>query len=131
MAKPTIYIPGFPASELHDKNTGQKLFPPPLAHIQQALQKLIVVPGDVVAGPPILEKIKHFAPAASTLYAKLRARGISEQNGNFIPIGWDWRLGVGAPETAARIKSAVDALRRRGRSWPSSTPPAAWSCAHS
>jgi hypothetical protein len=115
MAKPTIFIPGFPASELHDKNTGERLFPPPLGGIQAALQKLIQIPGDVVAGPPILDKIKHFAPAASTLYAKLKAHGISEENGNFIPIGWDWRLGVAAAETVARIKSAVDTLTPQGK----------------
>ena len=68
-----------------------------------------------MAGPPILDKIKHFAPAASTLYAKLKAHGISEENGNFIPIGWDWRLGVAAAETVARIKSAVDTLTPQGK----------------
>jgi hypothetical protein len=115
MAKPTIFIPGFPASELHDKNSGEKLFPPSLGNIQASLQKLIQIPGDVVAGPPILDKIEHFAPAASTLYAKLKDHGISAADGNFIPIGWDWRLGVAAAETVARIKSAVDTLTPQGK----------------
>ena len=115
MAKPTIFIPGFPASELHDKNTGEKLFPPALGNINAALQKLIQVPGDVVAGPPILDKIKRFAPAASTLYAILADHGISEANGNFIPIGWDWRLSVASDDTTARIKAAVDKLEPQGK----------------
>lgn len=115
MAKPTIFIPGFPASELHDKNTGEKLFPPALNKIQAALQKLVVVPGDVVAGPPILDKIEKFAPAASTLYAILAGYGISEANGNFVPIGWDWRQSVASDDTVSRIKAAVDQLTPQGK----------------
>jgi pimeloyl-ACP methyl ester carboxylesterase len=115
MAKPTIFIPGFPASELHDKNTGEKLFPPPLGNIGGALQKLIQVPGDVVAGPPILDKIPIIAPAASTLYAILNGYGISQGNGNFTPIGWDWRLSVASDDTVARIKKAVDDLTPQGK----------------
>jgi hypothetical protein len=115
MAKPTIFIPGFPASELRDKTTGEKLFPPSLGSIQAALQKLIQVPGDVVAGPPILDKIKRFAPAASTLYAILADYGISEANGNFTPVGWDWRLSVASDDTVARIKKAVDDLTPQGK----------------
>src|SRR4029079_10480357 len=115
MAKPTIFIPGFPASELRDKNTGETLFPPPLDNIGGALQKLIQVPGGVVAGPPILDKIKHFAPASSTLYAILDDYAISEGAGNFVPIGWDWRLSVAADDTVARIKDAVDTLEPLGK----------------
>jgi pimeloyl-ACP methyl ester carboxylesterase len=115
MAKPTIFIPGFPASELHDKNTGEKLFPPPLTNIGGALQKLVQVPGDVVAGPPILDKIEKFAPAASTLYAILAGHGISEADGNFIPIGWDWRLSVASDDTDARVKKAIDDLTPQGK----------------
>jgi hypothetical protein len=115
MAKPTIFIPGFPASELHDKNTGEKLFPPPLGNIGGALQKLIQVPGDIVAGPPILDKIPIIAPAASTLYAILNGYGISEANGNFVPVGWDWRLSVASDDTVARIKAAVDELTSQGK----------------
>ncbi len=55
MPKPAIFIPRFPASELHDKNTNEKLFPPALGKIKEALQKLVQIPGDVVAGPPILD----------------------------------------------------------------------------
>lgn len=115
MAKPTIFIPGFPASELHDKNTGEKLFPPSLGHIQQALQKLIVIPGDVVAGPPIRDIIEPFSHAASTLYAILEHYGISEAAGNFVPIGWDWRQSVASDDTVARIKNAVDQLTPQGK----------------
>src|ERR1051326_256571 len=115
MAKPTIFIPGFPASELHDSNTGEKLFPPPLTNIGGALQKLVQVPGDVIAGPPIADKIPKIAPAASTLYKILGDYGISEANGNFIPIGWDWRLSVASDDTVARVKAAVDQLTPQGK----------------
>jgi len=109
MAKPTIFIPGFPASELRDKNTGETLFPPPsLGEAAAIVKRLVDHPDDAVAGPPILDKIKHFAPAASTLYEILSDYGISEAAGNFVPIGWDWRLSVAAADTFARIKDAVD-----------------------
>src|SRR5512141_1126975 len=109
MAKPTIFTPGFPASELHDKNTGEKLFPPALGNIDAALQKLIQVPGDVVAGPPILYKIKRFAPAAASprrTATSLRLGGIG---------GSAWPRTT--PSRASRRPSTIS--RRRGRSSPS------------
>ena len=116
MAKPTIFIPGFPASELRDKNTNETLFPPPsLGQAAAMLKRLVDHPDDAVVGPPILDKIKHFAPAASTLYGILKKHGISEQAGNFIPIGWDWRFSVGDARTIARIKEAVDTLSANGK----------------
>ena len=78
MPKPAIFIPGFPASELHDKNTGAKLFPPnPLDLLNPArkkalLDKLSIVPDDVVAGPPIDATIRVLKPAAQSLFAILK-----------------------------------------------------------
>ena len=115
MAKPTIFIPGFPASELRDRNTNEKLFPPPLGQAAAMLKRLVDHPDDAIAGPPILDKIKHFAPAASTLYAILNEYGVSEAAGNFVPIGWDWRLSVAAADTVARIKDAVQTLESQGK----------------
>ncbi|HEV2719353.1 MAG TPA: hypothetical protein VG323_04980, partial [Thermoanaerobaculia bacterium] len=36
-------------------------------------------------------------------------------NGNFIPIGWDWRQSVASDDTVARIKKAVDTLTPKGK----------------
>jgi Cu/Ag efflux protein CusF/pimeloyl-ACP methyl ester carboxylesterase len=116
MPKPTIYIPGFPASELRDKNTQETLFPPPsLGQAAAIIKRLVDHPEDAEVGPPILDKIKHFAPAASTLYDILKKRGISEANGNFIPIGWDWRKSVADAGTIGDIKKAVDKLSTQGK----------------
>lgn len=115
MPKPAIFIPGFPASELHDKTTGQKLFPPnPLDLLNPAkkkalLDKLSTVPGDVMAGPPIEATIRLLKPAAQSLYDLLRnAYGYDATT--LIPIGWDWRQSIGSDDTVARIKKALDTL---------------------
>jgi hypothetical protein len=121
MPKPAIFIPGFPASELHDRKTGEKLYPPALSvllnhqKLQALIDKLIrEQPDEAKAGPPILDTIEHFAPAASTLYAILRGApylyDTSPQSASFIPIGWDWRKSIGSPETLARVKAALDKL---------------------
>ncbi|HXH40360.1 MAG TPA: hypothetical protein VNN08_17150 [Thermoanaerobaculia bacterium] len=113
--KPAIFIPGFPASELHDKATGQKLFPPnPLdlldpAKKQALLNKLSAVPGDVIAGPPIEATIRVIKPAAQTLYDILEG-SYGYDDTTFIPIGWDWRQSISSDDTVARIKTALDTL---------------------
>jgi Lecithin:cholesterol acyltransferase. len=109
MPKPTIFIPGFPASELHDKTTGERLFPPPLGDLANAIAKLSIVPGDVEAGPPILAKIRFLAPAAQTLYDILRGH-YGYDNNTFIPIGWDWRQSISSDDTVARIEKALKTL---------------------
>ena len=113
--KPVIFIPGFPASELHDSTTGEKLFPPSPADLlnptrkEALLTKLAKVPGNVEAGPPILATIRLLAPAAQTLYDILRGRYGYNDN-TFIPIGWDWRQSISSDDTVARIKKALDTL---------------------
>lgn len=115
MAKPTIFIPGFPGSELHDKNSGEKLFPPPLTNISGALQKLLQSPDDAIAGPPIADTIPGLSPAASTLYTTLTNYGVSEAAGNFVPVGWDWRQSIASDDTTARVRNAIDQLAPQGK----------------
>lgn len=115
MPKPAIFIPGFPASELHDKTTGAKLFPPnPLDLLNAAKKKAIldelsVVPGNVVAGPPIQATIRVIKPAAQTLYDLLKAH-YGYDDTTLIPIGWDWRQSINSDDTVARVKKALDTL---------------------
>ena len=115
MPKPAIFIPGFPASELHDKNTGAKLFPPnPLDLLNPArkkalLDKLSIVPDDVVAGPPIDATIRVLKPAAQSLFDILR-KHYGYDDTTLIPIGWDWRQSIASADTVARIKKALDTL---------------------
>jgi len=115
MPKPAIFIPGFPASELLDKNTGAKLFPPnPLDLLDPAkkkalLDKLSTVPGDVVAGPPIEATIRVLKPAAQSLYDLLRNH-YGYDDTTLIPIGWDWRQSISSADTVTRIKKALDTL---------------------
>jgi pimeloyl-ACP methyl ester carboxylesterase len=115
MPKPAIFIPGFPASELHDKNSGAKLFPPnPLDLLNPVkkkalLDKLSIVPGDVVAGPPIDATIRVLKPAAQTLFDILKNH-YGYDDSTFIPIGWDWRQSISSADTVARIKKALDTL---------------------
>jgi hypothetical protein len=115
MPKPAIFIPGFPASELLDKATGAKLFPPNPADLlnpakkKALLDKLSVVPGDVVAGEPILATIRILKPAAQTLYDLLKANYGYDAT-TLIPIGWDWRQSISSDDTVGRIKKALDTL---------------------
>lgn len=115
MPKPAIFIPGFPASELHDKNTGAKLFPPnPIDLLDPSkkkalLDKLSIVPGDVVAGPPIDATIRVLKPAAQSLYDILKNH-YGYDNTTLIPIGWDWRQSISSADTVSRIKRALDTL---------------------
>jgi len=115
MPKPAIFIPGFPASELLDKNTGAKLFPPAIGDLldpvkkQALLNKLSTVPGDVVAGPPIEATIRVLKPAASSLYDLLRAH-YGYDAATLLPIGWDWRQSIASDDTVGRIRRALDTL---------------------
>jgi pimeloyl-ACP methyl ester carboxylesterase len=115
MPKPAIFIPGFPASELHDSTTGEKLFPPSPADLlnparkEALLTRLAMVPGNIEAGPPILATIRVLAPAAQTLYDILRGR-YGYDDATFIPIGWDWRQSISSDDTVAQIRKALDTL---------------------
>lgn len=117
MPKPAIFIPGFPASELLDP-AGHIVFPPSISTLGNAAKKtayiaeLIDVPGDLVAGVPVPSILGGLVPEAQSLYNLLATFGydITPASTNFVPFGWDWRLGVGAPATVARLKTVLDKL---------------------
>jgi pimeloyl-ACP methyl ester carboxylesterase len=119
MPKPVIFIPGYPASKLVDPNTKATLFPPSIGDLADPakkaalLQRLTTDLTDVVAGEPIEDKIKHFAPAASTLYAILRDAEFgydTDDPAQFVKFGWDWRRGIGDPVTMTALRTALDSL---------------------
>jgi pimeloyl-ACP methyl ester carboxylesterase len=121
--KPVIFIPGFPASELREKNGGSIVFPPTLptllnpAKKAALIQKLITVPGDLVAGPPIRD-VLGIAKQAQSLYDILSGKfhyDTSALSDEFEAIGWDWRLGIGDQSTIDALARAVSHLSTGGR----------------
>lgn len=121
--KPVIFIPGFPASELRDVNTGATVFPPALDVLVSSskkatlIQRLITVPGDLKAGPPIRD-ILGVAKQAQSLYDILGGKFQYDTSGienDFAAIGWDWRLGIADPAVMESITKAVARLSAGGR----------------
>jgi len=117
MPKPVIFIPGFPASELHDANSN--LYPPSIPQLTDPVKKaaliaeLINVPGDVIAGLPIASILGGIVNEAQSVYNILRDQfgyDITPASTNFIPIGWDWRQSIGSDDTVGRIRAALDKL---------------------
>src|SRR6266852_2721027 len=110
MPKPIVFIPGFPASELRD-GSDNIIFPPTAGTLLNAARKkkffdaMLDIPGDLVAGPPI-RSVMGIAKQAQSLYDILGGFGYTDAD--FAPIGWDWRLGVDAPQTLDAIASAID-----------------------
>jgi pimeloyl-ACP methyl ester carboxylesterase len=120
--KPVVFIPGFPASELIRKSTGQVIFPPSIPDLldpqkRQEIVDLLVgpddPPGDVVAGEPIRD-ILGIAKQAQSLYDILRNRyGYTTSSGdNFRPLGWDWRQAVDQPEILDRAEEILAELQQ-------------------
>lgn len=113
--KPVVFVPGFPASELHDAG-GRTVFPPSPGTLlddtrkQAFFDEMLNIPGDLVAGPPI-RSVLGIAKQAQSLYDVLARMGYtiagSGASANFAPVGWDWRLGVDAPPTMDAIAAAV------------------------
>jgi hypothetical protein len=117
VAKPILFIPGFPASELRDRN-GRTVFPPSLATLTSASKKaalidrLITIPGDLVAGPPIRD-VMGIAKQAQSLYDLLGGKfdyDTSELSEDFVAIGWDWRLSIADSRVVDSIARAIDRL---------------------
>jgi hypothetical protein len=115
--KPILFIPGFPASELRDRN-GRTVFPPSLPTLISAskraalIERLITIPGDLVAGPPIRD-VLGIAKQAQSLYDVLGGKfdyDTSELSEDFAAIGWDWRLSIGDARVTAAIAKAIDRL---------------------
>lgn len=119
MPKPAIFIPGFPASELHDVDSGMTLFPPPLpvllntAKRTALLDELVGVSGKVVAGLPIASILGGVVQEAQTIYNILQNQfgyDISPASRDFIPIGWDWRESIDSDATVQKLTDALDTL---------------------
>jgi pimeloyl-ACP methyl ester carboxylesterase len=116
MPKPIVFIPGFPASELHDEN-GDTVFPPSPgtlldpARKQEFFDRMLDIPGHLVAGPPI-RSVLGIAKQAQSLYDILNRFGYGSSS-DFTPLGWDWRLGVDATPTLDAIASAINAFAPR------------------
>jgi lecithin:cholesterol acyltransferase len=117
--KPVIFIPGFPASELHNAQSGEALFPPPLLKLLDPakraalLAELETVPGDVEAGMPIASILGGVVQQAQTIYNILSGQygyDVSYASHDFIPIGWDWRQSISSDDTVQRIVDALNFL---------------------
>lgn len=117
MRKPLLFIPGFPASELRDRTSGATIFPPSLSTLASAskkaalIERLITIPGDLVAGPPIRD-VLGIAKQAQSLYDILDDFGYdtSGSSDDFAAIGWDWRLGIDDATVMNAIAAQIDRL---------------------
>ena len=115
--KPVIFIPGFPASELHDGASGRTVFPPSLTTLldsakkQKFIDEVIDVPGALIAGPPITT-ILGIAKQAQSLYDIVGGHFGYDTSGvnpmEFAPIGWDWRQSISADEVQRDIRDVLD-----------------------
>jgi hypothetical protein len=113
MPKPVIFIPGFPGSELHDGNG--VVFPPSTATLfdqtrkRAFINKVTTIPGTLKPGPPI-RSVLGIAKEAQSLYDLLNRRGYhagSTPSADFVPVGWDWRLGIDDPITMTAVADAI------------------------
>src|SRR5712691_6274901 len=115
--KPVIFIPGFPASELHDDASGRTVFPPSLTTLldsakkQKFIDEVIDVPGALIAGPPITT-ILGIAKQAQSLYDIVGGQFGYDTSGvnpwEFAPIGWDWRKSISAADVQRDIRDVLD-----------------------
>ena len=121
--KPVLFIPGFPASELRDAATKATVFPPTLSTLidpakkNALIQRLIKVPGDLEAGPPIRD-ILGVAKQAQSLYDILSGKfkyDTSNLSGDFSAIGWDWRLSITHSTLIDKLAAEVSRLSTGGR----------------
>jgi len=117
--KPVIFIPGYPASELHNAQSGEALFPPPLFKLLDPAKKAALlaeledVPGDVEAGMPIASILGGVVQEAQTIYNILSGQygyDVSFASHDFVPIGWDWRQSIGSDDTVLRLTDALNFL---------------------
>jgi len=121
--KPVLFIPGFPGSELRDSTTKATVFPPALSTLidpakkSALIQRLIKVPGDLEAGPPIRD-ILGVAKEAQSLYDILSGKfkyDTSNLSADFSAIGWDWRLGISHAAVIDKLAAEVSRLSTGGR----------------
>lgn len=121
MAKPVVFIPGLPASELWHVVPNERIFPPSLGTLFDAKKRTELVAElcdvastNIVAGQPI-RKVMEIAKQAESLYDILRSRyGYTIETGdNFRAIGWDWRLSTDHPKVQADIRAAIAELKTK------------------
>jgi pimeloyl-ACP methyl ester carboxylesterase len=115
--KPVLFIPGFPASELHDGASGRTVFPPSLTTLldsakkQKFIDEVIDVPGALIAGPPITT-ILGIAKQAQSLYDIVGGHFGYDTSGvnpmEFGPIGWDWRQSISDDQVQRDIRDVLD-----------------------
>ena len=122
MHKPILFIPGFPASELRDRSTGQLVFPPSFSTLidpqkkAEMIARLTTVPGDLIAGPPIRD-VLGIAKQAQSLYDILGGKfgyDTSDLSDDFAAVGWDWRRSISDPLAMEAMVSAADRLSKGG-----------------
>ena len=122
MRKPVLFIPGFPASELRDRSTGQTVFPPSFSTLidpqkrAELIQRLTTVPGELVAGPPVRD-VLGIAKQAQSLYDILGGKfgyDTSDLSDDFAAVGWDWRRSISDPVAMQAIVAAADRLSQGG-----------------
>lgn len=128
--KPVLFIPGFPASELFQRTTSRKIYPPSVGDLldpqrSQEIVDLLVGPDnppeDIVAGEPIAELLGEpfgdflgIGKQAQSLYDILRTYNYTTPSGdNFRPLGWDWRQAVDQPAILDRAEQLIAELRGR------------------
>lgn len=120
--KPVVFIPGFPASELHQKSKQRRIFPPDIGDLLDPDKKRKLVdllagpdnpPGDIEAGEPIRD-VLGIAKQAESLYDILRSNyGYTIRSGdNFRPVGWDWRKAVDDSAVQQAALAAIAELRQ-------------------
>src|SRR5262249_10899313 len=81
------------------------------------IQRLIKVPGDLEAGPPIRD-ILGVAKEAQSLYDILGGKfgyDTSHLSGDFSAIGWDWRLSISHQTVMEKLAAEVSRLSTGGR----------------
>lgn len=119
MAKPVVFIPGLPASELWHVVPNERIFPPSLGTLFDAKRRAELVSElcditstNIVAGQPI-RLVMSIAKQAQSLYDILRSRfGYTIESGdNFRAVGWDWRLATDHAKVQQDIRDAIAELK--------------------
>ncbi len=113
--KPVIFIPGFPASELHDVNSGATVYPPSITTLLDPVKKRRflqeVTTGNLIAGPPVASIAGGIVAEAQSIYNILRDQygyDVRGESSEFVPIGWDWRQSIASDETLNRVAGALE-----------------------
>jgi hypothetical protein len=94
------------------------VFPPSLSTLidsnkkRALIQRLLTIPGDLVAGPPIRD-VLGIAKQAQSLYDLFGGKfgyDTSELSEDFAAVGWDWRRSIADPGVIDAIAAAAGRL---------------------